>query len=65
MMKNNDNSNEAIGIVSIIIIIILAGIGLYFFFSHRPLSALNAEEYPNVPLEAPVPNNMNDNGSNQ
>ena len=54
---NKDNENESIGIIGIIIIIILATIGLYYFFSHRPPTATNVENYSNVPVEAPHPIN--------
>lgn len=54
-MKNSDNENEGIGIFAVIIIIILAVIGLYFFFSHRPPTALDAASNSNVPVEAPAP----------
>jgi hypothetical protein len=54
-MMNKDNQNEGIGIAAIIIIILLAAIGLYYFFSHRPPTALNVEGNPNVPLEVPAP----------
>lgn len=52
---NQDNENETIGIIGIIVIIILAAIGLYYFFSHRPPSALKVEETPTLPLEVPSP----------
>ncbi|MBA2711190.1 MAG: hypothetical protein H0U57_11435 [Tatlockia sp.] len=54
---NKDNENESIGIIGIIVIIILAVIGLYYFFSHRPPTALNVESHSNVPLEVPHPIN--------
>ncbi|MBA2657465.1 MAG: hypothetical protein H0U70_10880 [Tatlockia sp.] len=55
----NDNQNEAVGIIAIFIIIILAAVGLYYFFSHRPPTALNVEgSNPNVPVEAPHPHNF-------
>ncbi|MBA3536625.1 MAG: hypothetical protein H0T84_08455 [Tatlockia sp.] len=57
---NHDNENEAIGIIGIIVIIILAAIGLYYFFSHRPPTALNIEETPTFPLEVPHPTHHKD-----
>ena len=57
-MKKSDKKNEGVGIASIIIIVILTTLGLYYFFSHRPLTAENT----NIPLETPAPinNNWND-----
>lgn len=52
-----DTENEAIGIIGIIVIIILAAIGLYYFFSHRPPTALETQQPPTVPLEVPHPVN--------
>jgi hypothetical protein len=60
-MMNQDNENETIGIIGIIVIIILAAIGLYYFFSHRPPTALNVEETPTtIPLEVPHPTHHKD-----
>ena len=54
-MKKSDKKNEGVGIASIIIIVILTTLGLYYFFSHRPLTAENT----NIPLETPAPINNN------
>jgi flagellar basal body-associated protein FliL len=57
-MNDKDYQNEGIGIIAIIIIVFLAAIGLYFFFSsHRPATALAPNN--SVPLEAPAPVSRN------
>lgn len=64
----NNNQDEGPGFIAIIIIIILACVGLYYFFSHRPPTALNVDENPNIPIEEPsqINNNVGENtGSNQ
>jgi hypothetical protein len=58
-MNNSDNQNDGPGFIAIIIIIILASIGLYYFFSHRPPTALNVDDNPDGPLQ-PSPQ-LNDN----
>ncbi|KTD24277.1 MULTISPECIES: hypothetical protein [Legionella] len=55
-MHGRNDENESIGIIAIIVIVVLAAVGLYFFFSsHRPPTAFNADNNTNVPLEAPAP----------
>ena len=53
--RHEDNKNEGIGIVSIIVILIVTVIGLYYFFSPRSHHVPNEGENINVPLEVPSP----------
>lgn len=50
-MNNKDNPDEGPKIPVTLIIIILVAIGLFYFFSHRPPSALNIDDNLNVPLQ--------------
>ena len=54
-MTKKDDKNETIGIISIIVIVILAVIGLYFFLMHHSPETKNAAV--TVPTEAPAPIN--------
>ena len=45
-MKKKDVKNEGIGIISTIIILVIAILGIYYLYSHH-----------SVPLEAPAPIN--------
>ena len=53
--KYEDNKKEGIGIVSIIIIVIIAVLGLYYFMSPRSHNNGKEIETIKVPLEAPSP----------
>lgn len=56
IIMKKDSKNEYIGIVSLISIVILAVLALYYFFSYRSPGSGNA----NVPIEAtPVSDNLN------
>jgi hypothetical protein len=54
-MGKRDAENEGIGIVSIIIIVIIAAIGLYYFISYRHPAVRTEAGNLNVPLETPAP----------
>ena len=54
-MGKRDSENEGIGIVSIIIIVLLAVVGLYLFFSYRHPAVTNETGNLNVPLQSPAP----------
>jgi amino acid transporter len=48
-----DVVNEYTGIISIIVIVILAVIGVYWYLFHQPQSGAFAT--PTIPVEAPAP----------
>ena len=52
---NKDDKNEYIGIATLIIVVILAVLGIYYYFSHSPHSSKVSNTHP--PLEAPAPKN--------
>ena len=54
-MGKRDTENEGIGIVSIVIIVILSAIGLYYFFGYRHHAVHNESVNISVPLEVPAP----------
>jgi len=54
-MKNKNKENQYIGEVSIIIVVILAVVGLYYLYSHRALTGTSGADVSNVPIEAPAP----------
>lgn len=54
-MGRRDTENEGIGIVSIVIIVILSTIGLYYFFSSRHHAVNNESVKTSAPLEVPAP----------
>ncbi|CDZ76282.1 hypothetical protein BN59_00549 [Legionella massiliensis] len=62
-MNKKDNGDEGPGLIAILIIIVLAAVGLYYFFSHRPPTALNIDDNPNAPLEAPA--SLDNDGGNE
>ena len=55
VMGKKDMENEGIGIVSIIIIVILAAIGLYYFISYHHPAVPTEGGNLNLPLETPAP----------
>lgn len=55
-----NDGEDKFGLIAVLIIILLAAIGLYYFFSHRPPTALTINDNPNAPLEAPVPVDQED-----
>lgn len=57
-MNNKDNQGEGPNFPVTLIIIILAAVGLFYFFSHRPPTSFKSEDNPNVPLQ---PSQMNEN----
>ena len=52
--KERDNQNEGIGIITIIAVVILAVLALYFFWGHHEKS-IEGQTIATVPTEAPVP----------
>ena len=62
--KERDNQNEGIGIFTIIAVVILAVLALYFFWGHQEKSIEN-QTIANVPTEAPVPTSEIDKESDK
>ena len=54
-MLTKKGKNEGVGIASIVIIVIVAVIGLYYFFSHRPHENTVEGHNPHAPTEVVAP----------
>ena len=56
-MSKKDTQNEGVGIISIVIMVILAVVGFYYFFSQPHPTNTNQGDAINVPIESPAPVN--------
>ena len=54
-MLTKNGKNEGVGIATIVLIVILAVIGLYYFFSHRPYKDAVEVNHPHAPTEVVAP----------
>ncbi len=55
-MKKDDTKNEYIGIITLIVIVFLAIIGIYFYFTNLPPIVTDEVPKSHIYLKNPAPN---------